>query len=300
MAEPESAELLVDRYLVHLAAEKGASPHTVRAYSADLSRYFEWAERAGVDPLRLSHRQMRVYLAELDQAHYSRRTIARRLSSLRSFFAFLLTEGLVSSDPSSVLLTPKLPARLPRLVPSEAIESLLGAPDPDTSAGLRDQALLELLYATGARVSEVSGLTLGNLDLANSQVTVMGKGAKERLIPLHRAAVAKLRLYLAEGRPRLVRPQSPDRVFLSVRGLALSADAIRRVFKRYLRSAGVATTLSPHAMRHTFATHLLEGGADLRTVQELLGHVALSTTQIYTHLSRKRLQEVHKNAHPRA
>ena len=300
MTEPESAELLVDRYLVHLAAEKGASPHTVRAYSADLSRYFEWAERAGVDPLRLSHRQMRVYLAELDQAHYSRRTIARRLSSLRSFFAFLLTEGLVSSDPSSVLLTPKLPARLPRLVPSEAIESLLGAPDPDTSAGLRDQALLELLYATGARVSEVSGLTLGNLDLANSQVTVMGKGAKERLIPLHRAAVAKLRLYLAEGRPRLVRPQSPDRVFLSVRGLALSADAIRRVFKRYLRSAGVATTLSPHAMRHTFATHLLEGGADLRTVQELLGHVALSTTQIYTHLSRKRLQEVHKNAHPRA
>jgi len=293
-------ETLVDRYLRHLAIEKGASAHTVRAYSADLSRYLEWAERSAMDPIHLTHRQMRLYLAELDQARYSRRTIARRLSSLRSFFAYLLTEGLVASDPSSVLLTPKLPARLPRLVPSEAIDALLAAPDGSTPAGVRDEAILELLYASGARVSELSGLMLSDLDLSQAQMTVMGKGSKERLIPLHRLAVSKLRRYVQDARPLLASADSPDAVFLSTRGRQLSADAIRRLFKRYLAKAGISTSLSPHAMRHTFATHLLEGGADLRTVQELLGHVALSTTQIYTHLSRKRLQEVHKNAHPRA
>ena len=192
------------------------------------------------------------------------------------------------------------PARLPRLVPSEAIDTILNAPDDQTAVGLRDSAILELLYASGARVSEVSGLTLGDLDLTQSQMTVMGKGSKERLIPLHRIAIAKLRRYLADSRPLLSLDTSPDRVFLSSRGLPLSADAIRRLFKRYLAQAGVATTLSPHAMRHTFATHLVEAGADLRTIQELLGHVALSSTQIYTHLSRKRLQDVHRNAHPRA
>jgi len=300
MREDAVASALVDRYLRHLALEKGASPHTVRAYSADLARYLEWAQRAGLDPIRLTHRQMRVYLAELDQAHYSRRTIARRLSSLRSLFAYLMSEGLVASDPSSVLLTPKQPARLPRLVPSESIDTLLTAPDSATPIGLRDQAVLELLYASGARVSELSGLTLGDLDLPQSQITVMGKGSKERLIPLHRMAIAKVRRYLADARPLLSRPTSPDRVFLSSRGLPLSADAIRRLFKRYSAQAGLAASLSPHAMRHTFATQLVEAGADLRTVQELLGHVALSSTQIYTHLSRKRLQDVHRDAHPRA
>ena len=300
MSDGRTPEELVDRFLRHLSVERSASPHTVRAYSADLTRYLEWAQRSGLDPIRLTHRQMRIYLAELDQARYSRRTIARRLSALRSFFSYLMAEGLVESDPSSVLLTPKLPARLPRLVPNDVIDAMLQAPDIATPVGLRDQALLELLYATGARVSEVSGLTLSDLDLSQGQITVMGKGSKERLLPIHRAAVAKLRDYLAEGRPQLARPSSPDRVFLSSRGLPLSSDAIRRVFKRHLAAAGAAATLSPHVMRHTFASHLLEAGADLRTVQELLGHVALSTTQIYTHLSSKRLQDVHRTTHPRA
>ncbi len=292
-------DVLVDRYLTHLRVERGASPNTVRAYSADLQRYLEWAGRAGVDPVQLNHRQMRLYLAELDRAGYARRTVARRLSAVRSLFAYLVAEGLAPSDPSSVLMTPKMPARLPKLIPGDALAALLDAPDVTTAIGKRDSAILELLYATGARVSEISGLILGDLDLTQGQLTVMGKGSKQRLIPIHPAATAKVRRYL-EVRPVLAKPASGDRVFLSSRGLPLSADAIRRLFKRYLRQAGAATSLSPHAMRHTFATHLVEAGADLRTVQELLGHVALSTTQIYTHLSMKRLQDVHRSAHPRA
>jgi integrase/recombinase XerD len=300
MPEGTQAALLVDRFLTHLAVERGSSPNTVRAYSADLQRYLEWATRTGVDPITLNHRQMRQYLAELDRAGYARRTVARRLSAVRSLFAFLLAEGLTPSDPSSVLVTPKIPARLPRLVPADALDALLGAPDETSPAGMRDRAILELLYATGARVSELSDLSLAAIDLAQGQLRLLGKGSRERIVPIHRAAGRCLRRYLTEGRPALVRSESGDAVFLSARGRQLSADAIRRIFKRYLASVGAAQSLSPHAMRHTFATHLLEGGADLRTVQELLGHVALSTTQIYTHLSMRRLQDVHRDAHPRA
>ena len=300
MPDFSAAHSHVDRFLNHLAVERGVSPNTVRAYSADLQRYLEWAERTGVDPIELTHRQMRRYLAELDQAGYARRTVARRLSAIRSLFAFLVTEGLAASDPSSVLLAPKVPTRLPKLIPNEALTALLEAPDDSAPLGLRDRAILELLYATGARVSEISGLTLAHLDLAQGQITVMGKGSKERIIPIHRAAAGILRRYLTEGRPSVVKSTDAGVVFLSTRGLPLSADAIRRIFKRYVDSVGAAHSLSPHAMRHTFATHLIEGGADLRTVQELLGHVALSTTQIYTHLSMRRLQDVHRTAHPRA
>jgi len=300
MTESLPAPQLVDRFLVHLAVERGASPNTVRAYTADLARYLEWAQRAGVDPIRLSHRQMRVYLAELERAGYARRTVARRLSAVRSMFAFLVAEGLAPSDPSSVLAAPKVPSRLPKLVPTESIAPILESPDPSTATGVRDRAVLELLYATGARVSEVADLRLRDLDLAQGQLTVTGKGAKQRIVPLHRTAIAAMNTYLIQGRTALDKHRGGESVFLSARGLPLSADAIRRIFKRAVSAAGAAKSLSPHAMRHTFATHLLEAGADLRTVQELLGHVALSTTQIYTHLSVKRLKDVHGNAHPRA
>lgn len=300
MAEILPAPELVDRFLGYLAVERGASPNTVRAYSADLARYMEWAERSEVDPITLTHRQMRLYLAELDRAGYARRTIARRLSAVRSLFAYLLAEGLAPSDPSSVLAAPKIPSRLPKIIPTDALPVMLEVPDADTPTGMRDRAVLELLYATGARVSEISELRLSGLDLTQGQITVMGKGSKERIIPLHRKATAAVRAYLTSGRPRLAKQGSDDHVFLSARGLPLSSDAIRRMFKRTAARAGVAHSLSPHAMRHTFATHLIEAGADLRTVQELLGHVALSTTQIYTHLSVKRLQDVHRNAHPRS
>lgn len=296
----EEPDVLVDAFLEYLRVERSVSPNTVRAYSADLARYIEWARRSGLDPVRLTHRNLRMYLAEMDRARYARRTVARRLSSVRTFFGFLVERGYADSDPSSVLSAPKIPARLPKLVPTAELTPLLDAPDTSTPVGLRDSAILELLYASGIRVGELSGLRLEGLDLAQGQCRVVGKGDKERIVPLHRAAAGKLRTYLEHGRPLLASQSSPDTVFLSVRGRRLSEDAVRRLFKRYLTQVGATASLSPHAMRHTFATHLLEGGADLRTVQELLGHVALSTTQIYTHLSMKRLQDVHRNAHPRA
>jgi len=290
----------VDRYLAHLRVERGLSDHTLRAYSSDLARYLEWAERAGMDPLRVTHRQLRGYLAELDRAKYSRRTVARRLAALRGLFAYLTEEGLVESDPASVLTTPKVPRSLPKTVPDDVVTALMDSPPPDTPVGLRDRAILEMLYATGARVAEVAGLTLGRLDLPGAQVTLLGKGSKERIAPLHAMAVSRIREYLASGRPELRKDASGDTVFLSSRGNAMSADAIRRMFKKRLLETGAATGVGPHALRHTFATQMLEGGADLRTVQELLGHVALSTTQIYTHLSMGRLKDVHGTAHPRA
>ena len=293
-------DALVDRYLTHLRVERAASPQTVRAYSADLKRYLEWAERTGVDPITLTHRRMRLYLGEMDRAGYARRTVARRLSSVRSLFAYLVAEGLVASDPSSVLATPKIPSRLPNVIPDDALRALLEAPDPSKPSGLRDRAVLELLYATGARVSEVVGLRVSDLDFAQGQVRLFGKGAKERIVPVYEVALAAVKAYLRDGRPELVRTAAQDHLFLSSRGAALSADAVRRLFRRYATVAGATAGISPHSMRHTFATHLVEAGADLRTVQELLGHVALSTTQIYTHLSMKRLQDVHGKAHPRA
>ena len=300
MADRPSTSELVDRFLVHLTIERGVSANTTRAYEADLARYLEWAERCGIDAITLSHRQMRSYLAELDRAKYARRTIARRLSSIRTFFAYLHTQGIVGSDPSAVLATPKIPSRLPKVMDADAVTRILDAPELSTPTGLRDKAILELLYATGARVSEVSGLQLGDVDLAQGQLTLMGKGSKQRIVPLHRLATESVKAYLLSARPMLTSRTSEQHMFLSTRGLAYSSDAIRRMFKQYLAATGAAGTLSPHVLRHTFATHLLDAGADLRTVQELLGHVALSTTQIYTHLSTQRLQEVHRSSHPRA
>lgn len=293
------ASELVDRFIGHLSIERGMSAHTVRAYAGDLGRYLDWAQRAGVDPIDLTHRQLRLYLAELDRARYAKSTVARRLSAVRSFFRYLATEGLVSSDPSAVISSPKVPSTLPRIVPTADLRSLLDAPAPDTPTGLRDRALLELLYATGLRVSEAASLAVSGLDLSQGQVTVMGKGSKERTVPVHRFACQRLREYLDLGRPALVGSSSPDTVFLSARGAKMSEDGVRHMLKRYLSEVGASGALSPHALRHTFATHMLEAGADLRSVQELLGHVALSTTQIYTHVSIKRLQDVHHKAHPR-
>ena len=290
---------LVDRFINHLLIERGMSTHTVRAYAGDLDKYLEWAQRVGVDPITLTHRQLRLYLAELDRAKYARSTVARRLSAVRSFFRYLATEGIVTSDPSAVIMSPKVPSTLPRIMPTEDLRLLLDAPDAGTPVGIRDRAILELLYAAGLRVSEACSLELSGIDLSQGQVTVLGKGSKERTVPVHRFACERLRDYLGSGRPALVKPSSPGTVFLSARGARLSEDSVRRMFKRHLAEVGASTALSPHALRHTFATHMLEGGADLRSVQELLGHVALSTTQIYTHVSIKRLQDVHHKAHPR-
>ena len=299
MSEP-APEVLVDRFLSHLRVERNASPQTVRAYAGDLARYLDWAVRARVDPLACTPRELRRYLADLDASGYARRTIARRLSSIRSLFTYLQREGLACVDAAAVVATPKLPSRLPRTVTGDALSALLSRPAGGVPADLRDAAVLELLYATGARVSELTGLDLGDLDLASAQIRVIGKGDKERVLPLYPEAIARLRTYLAEGRPHLARSAHVSAVFLNRAGGRLQAGGVRRMLTRRLVAAGQSGGITPHALRHTFATHLLENGADLRTVQELLGHVALSTTQIYTHVGVKHLQRVHRDAHPRA
>lgn len=288
------------RFLEHLQVERGLSPHTVRAYRTDLEQYTRWAAREELDPLAPGHRRLRLYLAQMENAGYARTTVARRFSAVRSLFAFLGAEGVVESDPSAVLSAAVKGRSLPKPVGHADVEALLAAPDTATPSGLRDRAVLELLYATGMRVGELEALTLDRMDLAQARVRVVGKGSKERLLPLHPLAVALLREYLARGRPALAIPSSPEAVFLSTRGRRLSTDAVRRMVRRYASIAGIVSDISPHSLRHAFATHLLEAGADLRSVQELLGHVALTTTQIYTHVSIKRLQDVHRDAHPRA
>jgi tyrosine recombinase XerC len=299
MTAPE-ASALVDRFLAQLETERNASPQTVRAYSSDLARFLEWAERAGADPLGSDPRILRRYLADLDCAKYARRTIARRLSAVRSLFAYLNREGILSHDPASVVATPKLPARLPRLVPTDLLNELLDHPQSGDAGGLRDGAILELLYATGARVSELASLDMVDVDLPGGQIRVTGKGDKQRILPLHREAVSRVQAYLAKGRPGLKPKAGEDAVFLNRTGTRLTDGGIRRMLSRHLTELGAASGVTPHTFRHTFATHLLEAGADLRTVQDLLGHVALSTTQIYTHVGVQRLQRVHRDAHPRA
>jgi integrase/recombinase XerD len=288
----------LDDFLTYLTAMRGLSPHTRRAYAADLDAYLDWSERSGVDPLEPTHRQLRLYLGELNQAGYARTTVSRRLSTLRSFFDYLASEGVVDHDPSAVLSSPRVPSRLPRSLDSATVSALMEAPPKDTAVGLRDRAVLETLYATGARVSEISKLDLTDVDRASGTTRLMGKGSKERIVPIHPTAIDRIDRYIRDARPELSR-RPTEALFLSIRGNRLSADAIRRLLKTYARQIGADPEISPHALRHTFATDLLDSGADLRTVQELLGHVALSTTQFYTHVGGKRLKNVHRDSHPR-
>ena len=299
----------VEGFCEALVVEQGASEHTVRAYRTDLLDYLRWAARAGLDPLAVSHKQLRGYLAELDQARYARSTVNRRLSSLRSLFRWLALTGRVSEDPASVLQGPKAakvlpktirPADMARLLAVHGPRDLEGNPRQQSCEDIRDLAVLELLYACGARVSEVAGLRAADVDLERLQVKVLGKGSKERIVPIHELAVQAMRAWAMVGRPKMLAGKESERFFVSNRGGPLTTDAIRKMFKRTLREAGLDEGLSPHAMRHTFATDLLSGGADLRSVQEMLGHASLSTTQIYTHVSPERLRAVHHQAHPRA
>ncbi len=292
-----------------LKVERNASDHTIRAYHIDLDDYLRWCNGQDIDPFTVSHRQIRAYLGDLDRARYTRTTINRRLSALRSFFRWLNVTGKVDVDPSSVVQGPNLSHHLPetlrakdmaRLLSVYAAQDLEGNPQKQGPEELRNLALLEFLYACGARVSEASGLKIDNVDFGLAQVKVFGKGAKERIIPLHQLALRTMREYLLHARPSLLRDKNSEFFFVSTRGNAMSPDAIRKMFKVALRKAGLDESLTPHAMRHSFATDMLAGGADLRTVQEMLGHVNLSTTQIYTHVTAERLRSAHAQAHPRA
>lgn len=283
----------------------GASPATVRAYGADLAAFAEWAERAGVTaPDAVDRLLLRRYLAYLATRRYARRSVARKAASLRRYFAWAARAGLAASDPARRLSAPSGDARLPRVLSTRELDVLLEpATNGDAPASparrareLRDDAVLELLYGSGLRVSECCSLDLGGLDLEAGAVTVWGKGARQRRVPASAPAVQALHEYLARGREALRTGASPaSAVFLNARGARLGARDVRRILDRRAPSP-----THPHALRHTFATHLLDGGADLRVVQELLGHSSLRTTQVYTHVSRERLVGAYRSAHPRA
>jgi integrase/recombinase XerC len=279
-----------------------ASTATVTAYRRDLDAFVEWAERASLEgPGAVDRRTLRRYLAYLGTRRYARRSIARKASSLRRYFAWLARTGAIAADPAAGLSAPSGEGRLPRVLKNEELQSLLDAPparvdDDPEAVRLRDDAVLELLYGSGLRVSELCGLRPGDLDLAHGTVTVWGKGAKQRQVPVTVPAAEALSRWIERGRAALAREVSPpDAVFLNARGHRLGPRDVRRIIDR----RAVAPT-HPHALRHTFATHLLDGGADLRAVQELLGHSDLSTTQHYTHVSKERLRSVYEATHPRA
>jgi site-specific recombinase XerD len=292
----ESLELFVD----HLAHERGRRPNTVAAYRRDATDLARACSEWGIErPDEVELLTLRRYLADLSERGYARATVARRASVLRTFFALLRRRGVVDRDPAELLASPKQGRHLPRVLRTDEVERLLATPDTRTPVGLRDRALLELLYASGARVSEACSLDLDGLDLGQQQVRLLGKGAKERLAPLGEPAVDAIRDYLAAGRAVLVGPRTTNALLLNTRGDRLGARDARTVVELAARQAGLGH-VTPHTLRHSFATHLLECGADIRIVQELLGHASLATTQRYTHLSRGRLREVHAAAHPRA
>lgn len=295
----------IDGFIAHISRVEGLSPETARAYGQHLEAYARWCERSGTDGLHPSPHDLRRYLAEMKGASYAPRTVAAHLSALRSLFRWLALEGIANDGAVSALATPKLPKALPHTLTSEQIDALFRAPDLGCAEGLRDSAMLELFYATGARISELARLDVDDLDTVQRTVKLFGKGAKERLVPVYRRAVEASVRYLEQGRGVLLSdvqaafPAGREPFFISPRGRAMDAAALRYRFDVLKRRAGIPADITPHAMRHTFATDLLAGGADLRSVQELLGHASLSTTQLYTHLTPDRLKAALHQAHPR-
>ena len=289
------------------ASLTAASPATVTAYRSDLLGFFDWAARLGVDdPAAVDRRMLRRWLAHLATRNLARRTIARKASAIRRYFGWLRRTGVLEVDPSVGLTAPKGEGRLPRVLGQDQLGVLLGderasrpaaaaADEPATGFTDRDDAVLELLYGSGLRVAELCGLAVGDVDLARGRATVMGKGSKARVVPVSEPAVEALRRWLAVRGGLLAADTAADVLFVNQRGRPLTTRDVRRLVDR--RSP---TPTHPHALRHTFATHLLDGGADLRAVQELLGHADLATTQIYTHVSKERLRRVFDDTHPRA
>lgn len=293
-----------ERFLSYLTVEKACSELTVTNYRKDLTSFAAfWRERAKGAVLweRVSPLDIRAYLALLNEKGYARRTIARRISALRSFYKFLVRENILDTSPLAKVRSPKLEKKLPGFLDEVEIDELLALPD-SKPLGRRDQAVLELLYATGCRVSELVGLTLERLDLSNRFVILLGKGNKERLVPLGNTCCAALAAYYP-FRLELMqkyRAEQHDQVFVNSRGGPLTDRSVRRILDKYISQLALRKQVSPHTIRHTFATHLLSHGADLRAVQELLGHANLSTTQIYTHVTTERIAAVYKQNHPRA
>lgn len=290
----------LNQFYQHLTAERGLAPLTVAAYAGDLQDFWQFVETRGLTGWgAISLADLQDYLAALEGRGLSARSRARKLSALRQFFRFLQREEKIKTNPVELLDSPRLPRRLPRVLGEAEVATLLNGPDPTTPLGQRDAALLEVLYATGLRVSELVGLTLKQLDLRRGVVRPLGKGSKERVVPMVAQATEKIELYLAQGRAQLLKGRQSPYLFVNGRGGKLSRQGFWKILKHYALQQGIGS-LSPHTLRHSMATHLLSRGANLRVIQLLLGHADLATTQIYTHLDAARLKQAHEKAHPRS
>jgi len=298
---------IFNKYINYLEAEKNASPYTVRNYTTDLlgskkiNGFFTFVKEKGLRSLdEVDRRILRDYLVYLVEQGLVKASIARKLSAIRSFYRYLLREEIISTNPIATTSSPKLDRRLPSFLTIEEVERLLKAPDLSTPQGQRDQALIELLYASGLRVSELVKLNLEQVSLDSRELRVWGKGSKERMVLMGKPAARALSAYFSQGRVKLLDKKRNDALFLNRYGERLTERRVQRILEKYATIAGIEKRVYPHLLRHTFATHLLNGGADLRVVQELLGHANLSSTQIYTHVTKSQARKIYLSAHPLA
>ena len=297
MGSPDTQ--LLDQFLDGIWLESGLSANTLAAYRTDLLAFQIWLAKKGLTLEQVTRADLLAYLAANVRSGLSPRSSARHLSTLRRFYRYLLIQGRTQADPTADVRSPVIGRPLPKNISEQGVEKLLSTPPRDTALGSRDRAMLETIYASGLRVSELVGLTLNELDLTTGLVRVVGKGGRERIVPLGEEASESLREYLGQARSDILKAQLTDAVFVTRRGGPMTRQAFWQLIKRYAQQAGIGAEFSPHSLRHAFATHLLNHGADLRTVQMLLGHTDLSTTQIYTHVARARLQSLHGTHHPR-
>ena len=289
----------IEEYLAHLAVERNLSPRTLESYRRDLRQFAVWLDVRGLELDRVEKADLRDYLGARRDEGLSARSAARALSALRGFFRYLVQTESLALDPTADLRSPSLWHTVPHALSGEEIDTLLASPDTNTTLGLRDRAMIETLYATGLRVSELVGLTVDRVRLDPGFVRVLGKGRKERLVPLGDSAISWLDSYLHQARPELNRRRLPE-LFLNHRGGGLTRQGFWKILRGHAVRAGIRSDLSPHVLRHSFATHLVENGADLRAVQMMLGHASLTTTEIYTHVARERLRRLYDEKHPRA
>lgn len=287
-------------FINYLSIERGLAPNTLESYERDLRQFAEFLKGKSISIEDVVQTNIVDYFLHLKRNGRASSTVSRNLASLRSFYGFMWQEKYIKVNPASNLDSPKQEKHLPKVLNMMEVERLLEMPDPRTPAGQRDKAMLEVLYATGLRVSELIALDIGDIDLEFGYVRCIGKGSKERIVPLGAKAIEAVEQYVVHGRVKLQKGAGGHKLFVNQRGQGLTRQGFWKILKKYARMAGIRGEVTPHTLRHSFATHLLENGADLRAVQEMLGHSDISTTQIYTHVTRKRLKEVLASAHPRA